>query len=260
MRDGCRITGPDGAPLAPSVPCCVPAVVTKTFEGIISADGLGTVQQSLISLEGPYNCVDVWAELDADWTADAIFSIVATVAGARVELARVLASSLGLPTGGGSALVASIRGIPADSFEVLAYQGLSTWASNRVYLNAWWDSTPRQIVVPHDRASWAGTSQARNVRIGPSRLFAFSVTNQGAAAWFQLHDRTTTPVDTNVPTYEFPVPAGPGASLRVGLDLFGVDGWRFARGLGWSLSSTPFVFTVAGISQSDLWVSFECGR
>lgn len=86
-----------------------------------------------------------------------------------------------------------------------------------------------------------------NIKSTPGNVMSIIISNTNAAVrYFQLHNKATAPVATEVPIYSFPVPAGsatvPGI-LTLGVDFFTEAGYYFSTGIGWAISTTYGTFT-----------------
>ncbi len=94
----------------------------------------------------------------------------------------------------------------------------------------------------------AGSVTKANIKATPGIVASLRVTNANAAArYFQLHNKATAPVATDVPQEYWLVPAGTAAAPGVLL----LDGHyldpalRFDTGIGWAISTTAATFTDA---------------
>jgi hypothetical protein len=98
-----------------------------------------------------------------------------------------------------------------------------------------------------DRYQDAGTVTKANVKTSTGRVRGFIVTNANAAVrYFQLHNKATAPVATDVPDMWFLLPAGTAAApSRVIIDesFLGTPGRQLSTGMGWSVSTTAATFT-----------------
>ena len=98
----------------------------------------------------------------------------------------------------------------------------------------------------------AGTVTAKSVKTGPGTVHAALVTNIGASLrWFQLHNKASIPLATEVPLLWFPIPAGTAAEPGV---LVLSSAWlapnqEHTVGIGWAISSTPSTFTDAATAN-----------
>ena len=94
----------------------------------------------------------------------------------------------------------------------------------------------------------AGTVTKALITPLPGEVFAFRVTNANAAVrYFQLHNKVTAPVATDVSQQFHLLPAGSAAAPTVMLigsnDL--ADEEAFTLGIGWAISTTALAFTDA---------------
>lgn len=91
---------------------------------------------------------------------------------------------------------------------------------------------------------FAGAITKALILTGNRQAFSFTVTNRNAAArYFQLHNKATAPVATDVPLLVFMVPAA--STLTIGNQFFTDAGVNFSLGLGWAISTTVATFTDA---------------
>lgn len=93
----------------------------------------------------------------------------------------------------------------------------------------------------------AGSATKANVKTASGRVRAIRITNTNAAArYFQLHNKATAPVATDVSDMYFIIPAGTAASpgiLDLRTDFFGDTGRAYTTGIGWAVSTTASAFT-----------------
>lgn len=76
----------------------------------------------------------------------------------------------------------------------------------------------------------------------PGRLYRLMVQNGGATAYYlQIHNKATAPVNTDVPVYVKRI----AASSEVEIDLANVNGLPCSLGIGFAISTTPGVLTLA---------------
>ena len=87
----------------------------------------------------------------------------------------------------------------------------------------------------------AGADTAAVIKDTPGKVFSFHITNANAAArYFQLHDKATIPLATEVPQIFFKVPG----TSQVTIDSeFFYNCESFATGIGWAISTTAGTFT-----------------
>jgi hypothetical protein len=99
-----------------------------------------------------------------------------------------------------------------------------------------------------------GTATANSVKASNAQLFGFYVTSINASlVYFQLFNKTTAPVNTDVPIYSIPLPAGSAtvpSNINLGEAFFGPQGKNFSTGLAWGISSTLATFTDAGTASN----------
>jgi hypothetical protein len=82
------------------------------------------------------------------------------------------------------------------------------------------------------------------VKASAGNVLAVHIVNTNAAArYFQLHNKATAPVATEVPIYSIRVPAG--AALQIDGGFFCGSGAAFTTGIGWAWSTTAATFTDA---------------
>lgn len=95
----------------------------------------------------------------------------------------------------------------------------------------------------------AGTVTKANIKASQGRYRAIIITNTNVAArYFQMHNKATAPVATEVPDMYFLIPAGTAAAparLEIGETFFGSPGRQLSAGIGWAISTTPTTFTDA---------------
>lgn len=106
-----------------------------------------------------------------------------------------------------------------------------------------------------------GALAVDTAKAAPGVVKSIYVSNMNAAVrYFQLHNKATDPVNTDVPLFSFPVPAGtatnPG-TLILGQDFFTAIGTDFTTGVAWAVSSTNATLTLATASDHNVTVIFK---
>lgn len=87
-----------------------------------------------------------------------------------------------------------------------------------------------------------GVATKANVKNAAGNVLGVVGTNaNGSARWFQLHNKATAPVATEVPLYSFWVAAG--GNIVIGSEFFIGSGGAFSTGIGWAWSTTAGTFT-----------------
>jgi len=87
-----------------------------------------------------------------------------------------------------------------------------------------------------------GAATKANIKASAGNILSIRVSNTNAAArFFQLHNKATAPVATEVPLYSFLVPAGSASTL--GTDFFCGSGGFFSTGISFAWSTTAGTFT-----------------
>jgi hypothetical protein len=93
----------------------------------------------------------------------------------------------------------------------------------------------------------SGTVTKANLKTSAGRVAGIKVTNANAAVrYFQIHNKLTAPVATDVPAIWFLLPAGTAAApsvITVDGNFLGEAGRLMGTGLGWAISTTPTTFT-----------------
>jgi hypothetical protein len=75
----------------------------------------------------------------------------------------------------------------------------------------------------------------------PGRFYKLRVLNKSATVYYvQIHNKVTAPVNTEVPIWEFKLPASVDST-----EEWGLNGLYCSAGMGIALSSTPSVLTLA---------------
>lgn len=94
-----------------------------------------------------------------------------------------------------------------------------------------------------------GSAVADFAKASAGNVFAFQVDSVDTAlVYFQLHNKTSAPVSTNVPLYSFPIGAGTATvpnSKMLGENFFGQGGKQFSTGIAWGISTTNATYTAA---------------
>lgn len=91
-----------------------------------------------------------------------------------------------------------------------------------------------------------GTVTKANIKNTPGNVYALRITNINAAVrYFQLHNKASAPVATEVPQLSFMIPAGTAtapAILEIDMSWFALYE-NFSLGIGWAISTTRGTFT-----------------
>lgn len=75
----------------------------------------------------------------------------------------------------------------------------------------------------------------------PGCLYQFSALNKAATRYYlQLHDKATAPLVSEVPIFEFELPASGSQAIS-----FQLAGLYFSLGIGFAISTTPRLLTFA---------------
>lgn len=100
-----------------------------------------------------------------------------------------------------------------------------------------------------------GTVIAKSVKGSAGNVYAICVENRNAVVrYFQLHNKATIPLSTEVPILSIPIPAGttnnPGMLI---LDsAWFAPSERFATGIGWAISTTLATYTAATANEHSV--------
>lgn len=97
-----------------------------------------------------------------------------------------------------------------------------------------------------------------NIKASTGNVFSIYISNANAAVrYFQLHNKATVPLATEVPIYSIPVPAGtannPGVVI-LDQGFFSNSGHNFATGIGWAISTTMATFTDSATNTEHIAV------
>lgn len=97
-----------------------------------------------------------------------------------------------------------------------------------------------------------------NIKASTGNVLSAYISNDNAAVrYFQLHNKATAPVATDVPIYSIKVPAGtannPG-TLILDDSFFTKAGKNFATGIGWAISTTLATFTDSATNTEHIVV------
>lgn len=86
-----------------------------------------------------------------------------------------------------------------------------------------------------------------NIKASTGNVVSIFCSNINAAVrYFQIHNKATAPVATDVPAYSFPIAAGSSTVptiLKLGTEFFTDAGVNFSAGIGWAISTTYATFT-----------------
>lgn len=115
----------------------------------------------------------------------------------------------------------------------------------------------RTTEPPPQLASNFGTVTKALVKGVAGRVRGIYAENANAAArYFQLHNKATAPVATDVPLYSFRIPPAPGF-IEIGEEFFGT-GSMFTLGIGWAISTTKDTFTdAATVGEHSVHIHFD---
>lgn len=87
-----------------------------------------------------------------------------------------------------------------------------------------------------------GTVTKAVLKAAPGNVFAARVTNANAALrYFQIHNKATAPVGTEVPVLSFPIPVS-GGVMTVGNEFL-AGAQACTAGVAWAISTTHTTFT-----------------
>lgn len=105
-----------------------------------------------------------------------------------------------------------------------------------------------------------GTVVAACPKASPGWFLSVYVTNKNAALrYFQLHNKATAPVNTDVPIMSIPIDAGsatvPG-KLSLPDGVFGQGGRFCSVGVSWAISTTEATLTTATAADHDITGSY----
>lgn len=103
-----------------------------------------------------------------------------------------------------------------------------------------------------------GTATTANVKSGASRLFGIAANNRNAGVrYLQVFDSTG---GTGTVLYQWPVgqtAATTPNGLVVGTDFFTEQGWTFATGLTWGMSTTAGSYVAATAAETDIAITYR---
>lgn len=108
-----------------------------------------------------------------------------------------------------------------------------------------------------------GSVAAALIKAGQVRVRCIHIYNENAAVrYFQLHDKVTIPLSTEVPVFSFPVPAGTANNPGTLILDEAFWGWhngqlQWLAGLGWAISTTEATYTAAIASEHGVGVFYE---
>ncbi len=129
------------------------------------------------------------------------------------------------------------------------------------------DSQHRQIVVVAGESapvveddgytlfSDFGASNAASVKGSAGNVFSITCYNENAAIhYFQLHNKATAPIATEVPIFSIPVPPSGGVILDE--SFFSDRGTYFATGIGFAWSSTDATATLGTAGEQTTHIRY----
>lgn len=108
-----------------------------------------------------------------------------------------------------------------------------------------------------------GTVGTALIKAGQIKVRAIHIYNENAAVrYFQLHDKATIPLSTEVPVFSFPVPAGTANNPGVLILDEKFWGWpsnqlQHQLGLGWAISTTEATYTAATAAEHGVGVFYQ---
>lgn len=86
-----------------------------------------------------------------------------------------------------------------------------------------------------------------SIKVTAGVVKSIYISNANAALrYFQLHNKATAPVATDVPLISVPIGAGTAtnpSAMELGTDFFSDAGISFSTGIGWAISTTYATFT-----------------
>ena len=99
--------------------------------------------------------------------------------------------------------------------------------------------------------SAGGTTVSANVKASAGRLFSVHARIShatAAGAWLMLFDKASAPAGGDTPFWRcwIQVNTATNISAEAGRDIFGPQGFAFANGLSWGVSTTPGTYTAIG--------------
>lgn len=101
-----------------------------------------------------------------------------------------------------------------------------------------------------------GAAAAGVIKASSGNVFSISCINTNAAVrYFQLHNKATIPLSTEVPVYCFTVPAA--GAIVIGEDFFNRNGLNFVTGIGYAISTTFLTYTAATAAEHVSSVQFK---
>jgi hypothetical protein len=98
-----------------------------------------------------------------------------------------------------------------------------------------------------------------SVTAKPGRLYKVRAVNSNATTryFFQIFDKATAPVNTDVPIWEMDLPAAVATTSRGDcLEDFGLFGLYVALGLGIAISTTKGVLTLAAATDACAYLQY----
>lgn len=115
---------------------------------------------------------------------------------------------------------------------------------------------PSTATASPSRYANLGGDPAVLVKAAGGNVFSATCHNENAAArYFQLHNKATVPLATEIPLYTFLVPAG--AQIIVGTDFFTANGAHFTNGIGFAFSTTKDTYTAATGADQTSFVHYK---
>ncbi len=113
--------------------------------------------------------------------------------------------------------------------------------------------------APSNDENW-GAATAKNIKTTPGNVWAIRISNINAAVrYFQLHNKATIPLSTEVPQLSFIIPAGTATApgiLQLDETYFVPSEW-FTVGIGWAISTTVGTYTAATASEHNSHVRYS---
>lgn len=104
---------------------------------------------------------------------------------------------------------------------------------------------PSPVNSPVNYEDFGSVTKA-NLKSTPGSVVAVAIYNKNATIrYFQLHNKATVPVATDVPAFSFPIPAG--TANNPGILIFDsawfAGSYYLTNGIGWAVSTTDSTFT-----------------
>jgi hypothetical protein len=99
------------------------------------------------------------------------------------------------------------------------------------------------------------TNNSAVVKASSGAVFVIYCYNASSTlGYFQIHNKATLPVNTDVPVKSIPVPAD--SVVAMGTDYFGALGIQCSTGIAWAWSSTRATLTLASGASKTSWIGF----